>query len=78
MKHLLCSLCSLKIILGKDSLNEFCAMFLQNITHSDQTLLQGLKLLPFDNIEPGIINVMFIDHIEIRTQLMEVIDPRGL
>jgi hypothetical protein len=78
-------LCALKIILGKDSLNEFCAlprvwlwMFLQKMTHGDQTLLQELELAPLDNIELGIINVTFIDPIEIMIQLTEVIDPRRL
>ena len=66
----------LKTILGEESLNELCAIFLQKITHRDQTLLQGLDLVPFDNIEPGIINVPFVYSTEIRIQPMEVIDPR--
>jgi len=53
-------------------------MFLQKMTHGDQTLLQELELAPLDNIELGIINVTFIDPIEIMIQLTEVIDPRRL
>jgi hypothetical protein len=72
----------LNVILGKDSLDEFCAlprdyfwMFLQKMTHSDQTLLQGSEFLPFDNIELGFLDGTMIDLIEIRIHLREVIDP---
>jgi hypothetical protein len=61
----------LKIILGKDSLNELSALsgselwiFLQKVTHGDETLLRGFEFGPFHNIEPDIINVKPIDAIE--------------
>jgi hypothetical protein len=70
-----------KITLGKESLNELCAisggkvfMFLQKVTQEGQTLLQEFEFGSFHNAELGVLDMASIDVTETRIQVTEIIN----